>query len=208
VWSTKLWELWYGISVADLNRSPAAILGSLTRLESQSLPAWTRDLRWALEEFARSGALHINCGSREDYQSSDGKRWAADRFYDGGTFGNPRYRNTAGGADFEALLLTERYFPPRRGALPGYRIPLPRGTYKVTLHIAEVHYNQPGVRVFDLLLEGEKILEDYEPLAGGYGVARAFERQVSVNDGYLDVECAHKKENPKISAIEVDKVER
>ena len=72
------------------------------------------------------------------------------------------------------------------------------------LHFAEIYYREPGHRRFDVLLEGKKVLEGYEPK-----VARAekFVFEEEVVDGYLELDFARGVKwinDPTISAIEVE----
>ena len=107
------------------------------------------------------------------------------------------------GTEDDALFRTERWF--LRGALvpTGYRIPLPPGRYRVTLGFAEVSFREPEKRRFDVLLEGRTVLEDYEPQVDA---AENFTYEQPVEDGYLDLELVHKVDNPKISAIAIERV--
>jgi hypothetical protein len=90
--------------------------------------------------------------------------------------------------------------------LPGYRIPLPRGEYRVTLHFAEGWFKQPGSRIFDILLEGEPRMTNYEPLAEGFGMPQARTFTVTVNDGELAVDFQRRVENPTLSALAIERV--
>ena len=107
----------------------------------------------------------------------------------------------------DPLYRTERYFPPRPLFRPGYRIPLNRGSYRVTLHFAEIWYKAAGRRLFDVVLEGERVLELYDPGAAGYATAQSEQCEIAVGDGRLEIEFRPRRENPKISAIEIERLE-
>jgi hypothetical protein len=104
-----------------------------------------------------------------------------------------------------ALYTTERFFTEPTGNVGGYSIPLPRGRYRVTLRFAEGHFTVPGSRVFDVLLEGETVLAEYEPLRNGFGFPDARTFPVDVMDGVLNIDFRVRIENPKISAFEVSR---
>jgi hypothetical protein len=85
-------------------------------------------------------------------------------------------------------------------------------TYEVRLYFAEIfldssNVDAQGPRTFDVVVEGETKLDDYnlyEQYGHDYGVVESY--QVTPSDGSIDVEFLHEQENPKISAIEVVKV--
>ena len=89
----------------------------------------------------------------------------------------------------------------------GYAIPLPPATYRVTLHFAEIFATRPGTRIFHVSLEGTRQLDWYEPLTAGFATADRKELTVEVTDGVLDIVFLPEAEFPKVSAIEVEKVQ-
>ncbi|MBI4602978.1 MAG: protein kinase [Planctomycetes bacterium] len=207
-----LLALWIMTSQRDLQRPAAEVLADFLR-ETDPGPsagsaggataspgAWSRE-REALEELRRTGAIRIDCGGRE-HRSADGKRWLADRFYVGGVSSGDFYSGDVAGTEEDPLYLSERYF---RGQ-GGYRIPLFSGSCRVTLHFAEIALTTPGVRRFDVVLEGRKVLADYEPLKAGFATADVKSFTVSVEDGVLDIDFVARSENPMITAIEVEKL--
>ncbi len=105
-----------------------------------------------------------------------------------------------------ALFKTERWDPPG-GQEMTYEIPVPANApLEVRLYFAEIYHRLtgPGQRVFDVDIEGVRVLEDFDIWAsvGPYtGTMRSFIS--SSTDGSLTIEFLHKIENPKISAIEV-----
>ena len=114
------------------------------------------------------------------------------------------YAGEIAGTEDDLLYQTARCFPTRRGA--GYRIPLPPGRYQVSLHFAEIWFRTRGQRIFDVRIE-EEVIQDYEPLAAGFATAQVKTVTVSVNDGLLDIQFVHRKDNPVISALEIERVE-
>jgi len=84
-----------------------------------------------------SGPLYINAGG-SSFKTSNGTNWVADEYFDGGNTadrGNITVQNdTTGKKDW-----TEHW------GMNGYHIPLPNGTYNVTLDFAETYTNS-GLR--------------------------------------------------------------
>jgi hypothetical protein len=91
----------------------------------------------------------------------------------------------------------------------GYRIPLPVGRYRVTLHNSETYFQEGREqRVFDVIIEGETVLESHEPLAHGWATAYEDGFDVDVSDGLLDMEFVRRRiQNPQICAIEIRRVQ-
>jgi hypothetical protein len=94
-----------------------------------------------------------------------------------------------------------------------WSFPVTQGeTYEVRLYFAEIFLDSSNVgtqgpRTFDVLIEGETALDDYniyQQFGHDVGVMEAYE--VTPTDGTIDVEFLHVQENPKVSAIEVVKV--
>jgi hypothetical protein len=166
------------------------------------------EVRWLLERLDHREPIRIRCGG-ERYVDSQEQPWERDRFFSGGLCSGP----VTGGwltSDIDGTLdaplyAAERFFYPAAAGLPGYRIPVPPGGYRVTLHFAEIFTSEIGRRVFDVHIEGKTVIADYD-LVRAVGFARpdAQRFEVEVADGLLDIEFAHKHENPKISAIEIE----
>ena len=110
------------------------------------------------------------------------------------------------GAGEDPVYFDERAFNKDR-LNPGYRIPLPRGKYRVKLHFDEIWFRIPGSRVFDIRIEGKTAAESFAPLKRGYAVPSVIERNVEVHDGLLEIELVSRIENPHITALEVERLE-
>ncbi len=150
-------------------------------------------------------SLRINAGGPQ-YQYN-GKLFEADHYFNGGQpFQNPN-------AQTAALFQTER---TSSSLVFDYAIPLENGLYNVVLHFAEIYWNATGgasgavgSRIFDVLMEGSTILDDFDILAETEPetpISKSFE--VSVTDGELNLGFTSLAENggvnqPKISAIEI-----
>lgn len=167
------------------------------------------DLKWAIAQQARHEPLRINCGG-DDYESADGRMWHHDCFFGGGhlfgeSTGNPQPSQAEiQGTDDDLLYQTERWFNAERPeGEREYRIPLARGRYRVVLHFAEIYYTQRLSRLLDVLAEGEVALVQCEPGELGFVTARSSEFEVAVDDGLLNLVFRAVKENPKVSALEI-----
>jgi serine/threonine protein kinase/predicted Zn-dependent protease len=197
----EAWDLWLAISFVELARSPAELLADLPRPEAEGCAG---DVRWLLERLRAGEPIRINSGG-EDHESPEGIAWSRDRFF---TCGRPASLPVEiQGRPDAPLYRTERWFPPEEAGRPGYRLPLPPGSYRVTLHFAEVRHTIRGSRRFDVIAEGMTFLEGYEPLAAGFAAPEKHEQAVAVMDGLLEINLVHRAGNPKVSAVEIERAE-
>ncbi|UOQ69497.1 malectin domain-containing carbohydrate-binding protein [Hymenobacter volaticus] len=129
--------------------------------------------------------------------------FAADQYATGGTtFATDQ---PIAGTTEDALYQTERY-----GTQFGYAFPVSRGQqYQVVLHFAEVYATQAGQRVFDVALEGNTVLDNYDLYRKVGAYTATTERfTVTVADDELNLDfsslaSAGGVDNAKVSAIEV-----
>ncbi|MEO6932912.1 MAG: malectin domain-containing carbohydrate-binding protein, partial [Chitinophagaceae bacterium] len=90
-----------------------------------------------------------------------------------------------------------------------YAFPVPNGQYSVTLHFAETFFNAPGLRVFDVSIEGNKVLDNYDIWKkAGKNTATTETFPVIVSDGMLNIYFSTLAadggvDNPKVSAIDI-----
>nr|WP_299384850.1 malectin domain-containing carbohydrate-binding protein [Allomuricauda sp.] len=148
--------------------------------------------------------LYINAGGSQ-VTASDGTFFRADDYFLGGT----SYTN--GSATVAGPYDSERYASAREMY---YNIPVPSGNYRVSLHFAEIYYGATGggsggvgTRVFDVILEGSLVLDNYDIIAdvgSEAPVVKTFD--VAVTDGILNLYLTSEDEDggvnyPKIAAF-------
>lgn len=177
----ELWDAWLAVSMGDLGRGAEDVLARLpcqgrVSPEGESAPAIGGSYR---------ATVH---GLLERLQAGDDLVFRC---------GGDATRNTeAGGARGDDFLVLS----PEAS----YRIPLPRGRYRVTLHVAVPGPDPTGPRAFEFLIEGERVLGRIEPSAPNATEVVLFHRAVQVRDGLLDIDLQFRIENPQISAIEIE----
>jgi hypothetical protein len=124
----------------------------------------------------------------------------------------PRVPGPAGGqcAAFPNDVITGTTDAPLyqtvRYNLAGYHLPATNGPATVTLKFCEPHYDAPGMRVFDVKLQGRTVLTNLDIL-GRVGKNRALDysfTNILVTDGWLDIEFVPRIEFPSIAAILVE----
>lgn len=149
--------------------------------------------------------LRINAGGPE--LTHNGNLFLADQYWSGGQ----TYTNNS-------ALVPQLFQTERTNALLefDYAIPLPNGSYSVTLHFAEIYWGATGggpigigQRIFDVSIEGALVLNDYDIIADvgtETPVSKTFD--VMVTDGQLELNFSALPatggvNQPKVSAIEI-----
>ncbi len=87
-------------------------------------------------------------------------------------------------------------------------IPLDDGTYEVTLHFAEIYFNEVGRRVFDVAIEDTLVIDDLDIFAevgAGTPLDRVF--TIDVTDGVLNLDFAASVNNAKLAGIVIRTVD-
>jgi tetratricopeptide (TPR) repeat protein len=198
----KLWDFWAAITLAELGRALEEILADFPE---EAAGGHGADVRWLLERLKAGQGIRIDCGAEED-RLSEGTVWGRDRFNSGGELVKWDWAKVSNTGD-QALYLTQRSFQADQYLRASYRFPLPRGTYRITLHFAEFYFRASRTRVFDVRIECADVLKDYEPLAKGFATAGLETFKTEVKDGILDIEFVRRVDDPVISAIEIEKIE-
>ena len=158
----------------------------------------------------------VNAGGGA-YTAVDGTEYVADTNFAGSFSGSEGTSSTnlaIGDTEDDVLYQSERYGSPL-----AYSFPVSDGTYDVTLHFAEIYHTsqtggsgddagaagEVGDRVFDVSVEGQTVLSDYDIYAEAGGLnATNKTYTVEVTDGSLDVSMPASEDFAKVSAITVD----
>jgi len=182
----------YNVTVTASNGSSSVA----TSLQVQVLPLLTR----------------FNAGGFSSVTTPDAVRWAADSYSQNGSTSNPGSLGDVANTDNDVLYYDDRFATGATTATLDYAIPVPTsGQYTVRLHFAEIFFGVTsgvaggtGKRVFDVNLEGTRVLNDYDPtLAVGAKAADTRLFTVNVTDGVLNIKFAPEASRPTVSAIEV-----
>jgi hypothetical protein len=102
------------------------------------------------------------------------------------------------------LFQTERW-----GNDFSYVFPVPPGEYRVTLRFAETWLKKPGERVFDVLINGEKVLSNldilHEAKAVDKGIERIFKSIRPDPVGNIRIRFVSSVQNAKVCTLEVER---
>jgi Malectin domain len=144
----------------------------------------------------------INAGAVNDYyEKSTGRVWLKDDYFIGGGQLFKRHYDIIGTVDDEIFHI-ERWGDFR------YEIPVPPGTYEVTLHLTELHFRGVGQRLFNVAIEDQITYKNIDmiKMTGVIRTAMKIQYTLPVVDGLLSLlfsESIPKVDQPKLSGLEV-----
>ncbi len=146
--------------------------------------------------------LKINCGGPAVSGYLAEQEWTITSDYGSIDGGNSSYAVNISNTDEPEIYRYEKW------GMTTYRVRLPNGVYKVKLMFAENYHNQSGKRIFDVYVEGQRVLQNFDIYAL-VGQHTAFVKEVNdvmVRDGYLDIYFVTHKDNPMINGIVIDRI--
>ncbi len=115
---------------------------------------------------------------------------------------NSTYSNTLQihNTDEDEIYRSEKY------GLVTYNVRLHNGIYNVKLMFAENYFTQNGKRIFDVYVEGTRVLQDFDifSLVGNNTAYVQEVNSVVINDGELNIHFAAKTDNPLINGIVIE----
>lgn len=150
--------------------------------------------------------IGFNTGSEVAYTAIEGRLYLSDQPYtlangagyiDGYSSHSPDNNKSGGTRNYDL------YLQDRRG-LSEYRFDVPDGSYIVKLHFSEIEHMWRKLRVFDVWIENERVLKDFDifnEVRRNYIIDYQFATQV--NDGQLNVQFTAKRGEPSLSAVYV-----
>jgi len=155
----------------------------------------------------------ISAGNTRDVTNCDGRVWVADRLYSfadfgysAGTTGRLDHVITGICAQAQTLLQRERY-STTTGSFR-YLFDGPPGVYETTLLEAETWNTTVGQRLFDLYIEDQRMLTNFDILAeaGAMDTTITLVFTNDVVDGQLEMLFVSYKDNARASGIQVRKI--
>jgi hypothetical protein len=100
----------------------------------------------------------------------------------------------------------DRIYQTCRWNVDAYRLHVPDGIYDVTLRFCEVHYREPGRRIFGITIQGKRLmhgLDVFERVGANTPLDLTF-KDIDVEDAELIIEFMREIEYPFIAGIVVD----
>ena len=146
---------------------------------------------------AAGSTVRVQAGSAA-YTSADGRVWRADTGYSGGaTYSVP---GAVARTLDPALYQSERY-----GNF-SYNFSVPNGTYTVDLKFAELYWTAAGKRVFNVAINNQPVLTNFDILAQPNTAANtALDKTftTTVTNGTLSIAFTSLVDNAQVNAIEI-----
>ncbi len=139
-------------------------------------------------------AIRINAGGGAVVEA-DGRQWLADSFVTGGRIAS----TTTVTSPTPAVDRSERY-----GTM-SYSVPVvAEAPYVVRLHLTEIWFSTAGKRVFDVSVEGQKVLVNKDLLAPGTRMTtEVVEFPARASDGRIDIAFTSVVNNASVTGIEL-----
>ena len=150
--------------------------------------------------------IGFNSGSEVAYTTKEGRLYQSDQPYtlaNGAGYVDGYIGKSPDGVKSGGTRNYDLYVQDRRG-MSEYRFDVPEGSYIVKLHFSEVEHIWRKLRVFDIWIENERVLKDFDifnEARRNYAIDYQFSTQV--NDGQLNVRFAATYGEPSLSAVYV-----
>jgi len=146
-------------------------------------------------------SFSVNSGG-SNYVAGDGTVFEADRNYNNNAANIFSTVSAISGTTDDPLYQSERW-----GNSFSYNIPMVNGDYAVTLMFAEINFNAVNSRVFNVAIEGSQVITNLDIWAKvGKNAAYNETHVIKVSDGQLNIVFSPVVENPKVSAIKVQRI--
>jgi hypothetical protein len=142
--------------------------------------------------------FRIDSGSNANYADPSGNVWSADEYVQGGY-------PVATAKPINGTTMQALYQTADGGAL-AYTIPVANGSYNVILKFAEIMYNGPGMRQFNVTINGTQVLTNFDiaQAAGGAYIAIDKAFPVTVTNGVIAIQFSKGAlRDPLINAVEI-----
>ena len=151
-----------------------------------------------------ASTIRIAAGEPSAFTDVHGNVWAADTAYSGGVAYTIPSPLGISGTDAPQLYNSERYGD---GAGFTYAFAIAPGAYVVTLKFAEVYVTGPGQRLFNVAIDGQSVLSDFDIYASAGGMNAAIDETFPVTIGSgarIQIDFTPgSAQNPKVDAIEI-----
>jgi len=150
-------------------------------------------------QLVSSGAIRVNAGGGA-YTDPVGRVWKADNGFTGGS--TYSVTSTISGTNTPVLYQSEHYGPLT------YQFAVLNGSYTVNLKFAELYFTTPGNRSFNVLINGQTVLANFDVVAAAGAGLKAVDRPfvVNVTGGQITIQLSAVQSDPTINAIEISPV--
>jgi hypothetical protein len=147
----------------------------------------------------------VNAGESQDYVAQDGRTWTRDMgFWNTGISNAINSSISIGSTSSDEIYRSSRSDSPVGDEMM-FSFPLTNGSYTVRLHFSENQYTAAGERVFDVEVEGDPVLQNFDIFAtAGQHNAVVRNYTIEVTDGLLEIVFLHTgPADPIVMGIEI-----
>ena len=166
--------------------------------------AYVQELLYYPTQSAPATSVRVAVGHTSAVTDAGGNVWAADHGASGGIAFTENPELSIAGTDTPELYNGERYGD---GSAFTYSFPLAAGRYTVTLKFAEMYVTGAGQRKFNVAINGQPVLSDFDIFAAAGGGNRAVDESFPVtlgSDGSVTIDFTPGSvQNPKVDAISI-----
>jgi Malectin domain/IPT/TIG domain len=150
--------------------------------------------------------IRINSGSFNTYTDPNGNQWSADKSFNGGGRYN-QCPESIENTDLDGVYCNERYWGGAVGFNGTYTIPVKPGSYEVRLHFAEIYFDEPNKRLFNVFVQGLLVRTNLDIVAatGGENIAIVVSTVATVtsDDPNMRLTFQNVIQSAKVSGIEI-----
>ena len=160
-------------------------------------------LSWARKAAPGEGIIRINAGGGA-YADSFNNFWEPDAYF---TNANPTAPITATQTEENQPIWNTTDDPlyiNEHATAFRYNLPIPNGNYTVRLHFAELFFNSPGVRRFNVDVQGQRVLAGFD-IYGQAGKAALITKSfdTTVTSATLSINFTKLFDNAVVQALDV-----
>jgi Malectin domain len=148
---------------------------------------------------ATGGAIRVSCGGGTFTDPATGIVWSADAGFTGGSTFTTFNRVTDTASPSQAPLYQSHRFGNFQ-----YQFTVPSGTYTVNLKFAEIYWTSTGQRIFNVAINGQPVLSNFDIVAAAGGASIAVDRAFTVGPAStITIQFSALVDNASINAIEI-----
>jgi beta-galactosidase len=160
-------------------------------------------LQWTFA--GKPGEVRIKAGDPTGYVSTDRQRYGSDMYFSGGEGRGVNPPDTPSEKRINVGATDTRLYDSFREGQFSYRVPVPDGKYKVTLKFVEPTAGAAGERIFDVSINGKRLLKHVDIFSAAGGKLKAVDEivQAKAQEGALLIEFQPLKGAAVVAAISI-----